>query len=596
MLSLSRVLHYSPVVVSTGVVATTGTVTSHHYNQRLLRRTSSCVLISTRGFISPLTDRKLFGTNLFNKNTQPPKGMSVVGNRSLHYLLTPYKVQPPQDFTTNVFVKDKVQLADRVEHIVRGTRDLLPKLPAALDGIKQIGIIGWGSQGPAQAQNLRDSLVGSSIKVKVGLRENSASIALAEKAGFLKKEGNLGEMYEVIKQSDLVILLISDAVFADNYAKIFDAIKPGAYLGLSHGFLLGYLKSIGKDFPKNINVIAVCPKGMGPSVRRLYEQGKSVNGAGINCSFAVHQDVSGGKATDVALAWAIGLGSPATFLTSLESEYKSDIFGERGILLGAVHGICEVLYRYFRRHGSSQEESYVRVVEAITGPISKTVSHAGMMSVYDQVVDKAAFEKAYCAAYHPAMETLMEVYEDVASGREIGSVVDHVRRFGNYPLQKIDNTELWRVAANVRPKRSSLNVPLDPVTAGVYLATMVAQCDLLIDAGHAYSEVANESIIEAVDSLNPYMHFKGVSYMVDNCSTTARLGSRKWAPRFDYLFEQQMVKDLESSNFTVDSKLIESFKSHKIHSIMKAAAQLRPSVDILPEETIVGESRTSCHL
>ena len=58
--------------------------------------------------------------------------------------------------------------------------------------------------------------------------------------------------------------------------------------------------------------------------------------------------------------------------------------------------------------------------------------------------------------------------------------------------------------------------------------------------GHPYSEICNESIIEAVDSLNPYMHARGVAFMVDNCSYTARLGSRKWAPRFDYILEQQV--------------------------------------------------------
>ena len=76
---------------------------------------------------------------------------------------------------------------------------------------------------------------------------------------------------------------------ADNYEKIFSHMKPNSILGLSHGFLLGHLQSLGLDFPKNISVIAVCPKGMGPSVRRLYVQGKEVNGAGINSSFAVHQ-------------------------------------------------------------------------------------------------------------------------------------------------------------------------------------------------------------------------------------------------------------------------------------------------------------------
>ena len=73
------------------------------------------------------------------------------------------------------------------------------------------------------------------------------------------------------------------------YPKILAGLKPGATLGLSHGFLLGVMKNDGVDFRPDINVVLMAPKGMGPSVRRLYEQGKSVNGAGINCSFAVHQ-------------------------------------------------------------------------------------------------------------------------------------------------------------------------------------------------------------------------------------------------------------------------------------------------------------------
>lgn len=321
---------------------------------------------------------------------------------------------------------------------------------------------------------------------------------------------------------------------------MFDALRPNTYLGLSHGFLLGHLQSRGERFPDNIGVVAVCPKGMGPSVRRLYEQGRSINGAGINSSFAVYQDK--GNATDVALGWSIAIGSPVTFQTTLESEYKSDIFGERGILLGAVHGICEVLYRHMVRQGIGSEEAYLRVVEGITRPISLIISHEGIDALYTKFkgVEKAQFEKAYTAAYKPAMEILMEIYDDVAGGREIPSVIDHAnRQHKSFPFASIDTTDVWRVAESVRSKGIA-NVPLDPLVAGVYTATMVAQCDLLMAAGHAYSEVANESVIEAVDSLNPYMRFKGVSYMVDNCSTTARLGSRKWAPRFDYILDQQV--------------------------------------------------------
>uniref|UniRef100_A0A0G4GER2 Acetohydroxy-acid reductoisomerase n=1 Tax=Chromera velia CCMP2878 TaxID=1169474 RepID=A0A0G4GER2_9ALVE len=516
-----------------------------------------------------------------------PMGFLTMGARC--FSLTPYKVYESPGFETKVFQKEKIALADKHEFIVRGSRTLFPLLPKAFEGIKQIGVIGWGSQGPAQAQNLRDSLKDMGVTVKIGLREGSKAFAAAEEKGFKKSDGTAGEMYSVIAESDLVILLISDAAQTESHEAIFKAMKPGATLGLSHGFLLGYLRSIGKEFPKDINVVAVCPKGMGPSVRRLYEQGAEVGGSGINCSFAVHQDVNG-KATDLALGWAVAIGSPSTFQTTLESEYKSDIFGERGILLGGVHGMSEVLYRHFRRVGSSQEEAYTRSVEVITGPLSKTISTKGMLAVYESFSpkDKETFEQAYSAAYHPSMEILLEIYEDVASGREITSVIDHCRRFRLYPMGKIENTELWRVAAKVRDARAGKStVEVDPTTAGFYTAMMVAQCDLLADAGHAYSEVANESIIEAVDSLNPYMAFKGVEYMVDNCSTTARLGSRKWAPRFDYLLEQLAVPKVEG-NAPIDKDLIEKFKTNKIHEVMKVCAALRPPVDIVPQLTHLG--------
>ncbi|KAK4484493.1 hypothetical protein RD792_007076 [Penstemon davidsonii] len=259
------------------------------------------------------------------------------------------------DFETSVFTKEKVNLAGHEEYIVRGGRNLFTLLPDSFKGIKQIGVIGWGSQGPAQAQNLRDSLseAKSDIVVKIGLRKGSRSFEEARAAGFTEENGTLGDIWETVSGSDLVLLLISDSAQADNYEKVFSHMKPNSILGLSHGFLLGHLQSLGLDFPKNISVIAVCPKGMGPSVRRLYVQGKEINGAGINASFAVHQDVDG-RATDVALGWSVALGSPFTFATTLESEYKSDIFGERGILLGAVHGIVESLFRRYTEHGMSE--------------------------------------------------------------------------------------------------------------------------------------------------------------------------------------------------------------------------------------------------
>jgi len=131
----------------------------------------------------------------------------------------------------------------------------------------------------------------------------------------------------------------------------------------------------------------------------------------------------------------------------------------------------------------------------------------------------------------------------------------------------------------VRAKRVEDQIPLNAFTAGIYCAVMVAQCDILADNGHAWSEIANESVIEAVDSLNPYMHFRGVAYMIDNCSTTARLGARKWAPRFDYLLTQIAYVALDN-NESLDEKVFDDFLVHSIHPVLKTCAELRPSVDI----------------
>ncbi|KAG2617379.1 ketol-acid reductoisomerase, chloroplastic-like [Panicum virgatum] len=496
---------------------------------------------------------------------------------------------PSLDFETTVFKKEKVSLAGHEEYIVRGGRNLFPLLPEAFKGVKQIGVIGWGSQGPAQAQNLRDSLAEakSDIVVKIGLRKGSKSFEEARAAGFTEESGTLGDIWETVSGSDLVLLLISDAAQADNYEKIFSYMKPNSILGLSHGFLLGHLQSLGLDFPKNISVIAVCPKGMGPSVRRLYVQGKEVNGAGINSSFAVHQDVDG-RATDVALAWSIALGSPFTFATTLEQEYKSDIFGERGILLGAVHGIVEALFRRYTEQGMDEESAYKNTVEGITGIISKTISKKGMLEVYNSLSEegKKEFNKAYSASFYPCMDILFECYEDVASGSEIRSVVLAGRRFYEkeglpaFPMGNIDQTRMWKVGEKVRSTRPEGDLgPLHPFTAGVYIALMMAQIEILRKKGHSYSEIINESVIESVDSLNPFMHARGVAFMVDNCSTTARLGSRKWAPRFDYILTQQAFVTVDK-DAPINQDLISNFMSDPVHGAIEVCAELRPTVDI----------------
>ncbi|KAL3509180.1 hypothetical protein ACH5RR_028581 [Cinchona calisaya] len=209
-------------------------------------------------------------------------------------------------------------------------------------------------------------------------KEGSHSFDEAHVAGFGEKNGSLGDIWETVSSSDLVLLLISDAAAqADYYEKVFSHMKPNSILGLSHGFLLGHLQSMGLDFPKDISVIAVCPKGMGPYVRRLYVQGKEINGAGINSSLAFHQDIDG-RATDVALGCRslLVLLLPLPLLRSRNTRVT--FLGSEGML--AVYN-------------SSTEEG------------------------------KKDFETAYSASYYPCMDILYECYEDVATGSEIRSVV-----------------------------------------------------------------------------------------------------------------------------------------------------------------------------
>lgn len=488
------------------------------------------------------------------------------------------------DFDTKNFKKEKINLAGTTEYIVRGGRDVFPSLPGAFAGIKTVGVIGWGSQGPAQAQNLRDSFEDSGVpaKVMIGLRAGSSSMDLARKAGFTEESGTLGEMYDVISQSDVLILLISDAAIATSYKEIFKAMKPGATLGLSHGFLLGHMDSLGESFPEDINVILVAPKGMGPSVRRLYVQGKTENGAGINSSFAIEQDVDG-RATDLAIGWAVAIGSPFCFMTTLRNEYRSDIFGERCILLGAIHGICESLWRRFVMEGASEQDAFLRSVESITGPLSRVISKRGIKAVYTDMSeeDQKVFAKAYCASYEPAYEIVIECYEDVENGNEIRSVVNAGRRSQRFPvISPIDGTRMWKVGEEVRAQRAEKgDPPIDPFAAGVYVATMMAQIDVLLEKGHVLSEIVNESVIESVDSLSPYLHARGVAYMVFNCSFTAATGSKKWAPRFDYNLTQRAYTAIDNGD-SLNTTLLDDFLNHSIHGAVTECAKLRPSVDI----------------
>ncbi|NTW30345.1 MAG: ketol-acid reductoisomerase [Candidatus Moranbacteria bacterium] len=487
-------------------------------------------------------------------------------------------------FCSQIFPMRELVFPGSTELVVVGGRDMFSAATNVLkmSGIRQIAIIGFGSQGHAHAQNLRESNEGSDIVVKVGLPEGSGSRQKARDAGFTEENGTLGETFDVISESDLVILLIPDSEQVRLYKEIFAAMRPGAILGLAHGFLLGHLQSIGEYFPDNISVIGVCPKGVGQSVRWWYEQGRETNGAGIPCSIAVEQDRGG--AMDVAIAWAIQLGAPISSLTTLEKEFLSDLTGERGILLGAVWPLVEMAYGYFVASGYDEEMAYNLAVESVTGPISEQISrHGGLLGLYRNLPDgdKEIFARAYVSVYGPAKELIEEIYASVESGDEIREVVERGNRLKEHPMERIDTGEMWVVGARVRQNRENFDRIIEPMVAGLYVAIMMAQVDVLHEHGHRWTEVCFESIIEAIKSLNPLMHAKGAGYMVDSCSPTARLGTRKWGPRFGAMIWGKALQGFDSiTGVAREDHLFQYFLGHPGHSALATCLALVPEEDL----------------
>lgn len=470
--------------------------------------------------------------------------------------------------TSQIFKIKNVQINGFNENIVKGGHSKFKLLNKGFKDIKQIGIIGWGSQAPSQALNLKDSLesIGSDIKIKVGLREKSLSLNKI-------KDFETGLINDVLQDSDFNIILVSDYAQSILYEDIFSNIRPGTTLGFSHGFLLGHLENENKKFPKDINVVMMAPKGMGPTLRDKY-----LEKSGINSSVSIHQAVDS-KATDIALSWAIGVGSPYVFSTNMEKEYISDIFGERAILLGGIHGMVEYLYRRYSNI-FSKDIAFQMSVGSITGPLSQKISEYGLLKVYEDMSlrDQRVFRINYMKSYNISYNLFEEIYEEVRNGNEIKNVIST----SDKEMSIIGESPMWKIGYKCYKNRKGINITdeIEPMSAGMYIGAMMAQIDILLKNNHVLTEIINESIIEATDSLNPYMNSEGLSHMIDNCSTTARLGARKWAPRLDYLYEQNMDRFPRFDGFDLDNisyrnvklegikndyDIFSKFEKHKIH-------------------------------
>jgi ketol-acid reductoisomerase len=218
-----------------------------------------------------------------------------------------------------------------------------------LDG-KTVAIIGYGSQGHAHAQNLKDS----GVSVVVGLRPDSSSVEKAKADGL-----EVLDIPEAASRGDIVMILLPDEKHGEIYREqIADGIAPGNTLLFGHGFSIHYGEV---EAPPEVDVALIAPKGPGHLVRRQYLEGSGVPGL-----IAVAQDASG-TAKDLALAYSKGIGCTrgGVIETTFKDETETDLFGEQAVLCGGASALVQTGFEVLTEAGYSPEMAYFEVLHEL---------------------------------------------------------------------------------------------------------------------------------------------------------------------------------------------------------------------------------------
>ena len=208
---------------------------------------------------------------------------------------------------------------------------------------KQVTIVGYGSQGHAHAQNLKDS----GVNVTVALRKGGDSWKKAEAAGH-----KVAEIGDAVKSADLVMILLPDETMPDVYrADVAKNLKKGAALAFAHGFNIHYNQIVP---PADVDVIMIAPKGPGHTVRSEY-----LKGGGVPTLIAVYQDHSG-KAKDIALSYAAANGGTkgGVIETNFREETETDLFGEQAVLCGGAVELVKAGFETLVNAGYAPEMAY----------------------------------------------------------------------------------------------------------------------------------------------------------------------------------------------------------------------------------------------
>ncbi len=305
---------------------------------------------------------------------------------------------------------------------------------------KKVAVIGYGSQGRAQALNLKDS----GIDVVVGLRKGSKSWGRAEKEGITVKTVD-----EAAKDADVVQILIWDESQGTVYREqIAQYLAPGKTLMFSHGFNITYRQVVP---PEYVDVIMIAPKSPGLRVREMYQ-----DGIGVPCLLAVEQDYSGAaKQTALAYAMAIGCARAGVLETTFREETETDLFGEQTILCGGVSSLIKAAFNTLVDAGYQPEVAYFECcheLKLITdlineGGLTKMRNDCSDTAEYgDYVVGDTVINEGSKKAMDKALENIQngEFAKQWLLENQVGRPYFYARR------AKEQNTLLERVGREVR--------------------------------------------------------------------------------------------------------------------------------------------------
>ncbi|MCL2695859.1 MAG: ketol-acid reductoisomerase [Clostridiales bacterium] len=243
-----------------------------------------------------------------------------------------------------------------------------------LDG-KTIAVIGYGSQGHAHAQNLRDS----GANVIVAELDGSKPAALARENGFA-----VYSAADAVRKADIAMILVNDEKQAGLYRnEIAPNLRAGMTLAFAHGFNIHYGQI---TVPEAVNVIMIAPKGPGHTVRSQYQEGK-----GVPCLIAVYQDATG-NAKDIALAYAFGIGGARAGVleTTFKEETETDLFGEQAVLCGGVTALMKAGFETLIEAGYQPESAYFECIHEMKLIIDLVVAK-GISFMRYSISDTAEF-------------------------------------------------------------------------------------------------------------------------------------------------------------------------------------------------------------